>query len=103
MANRVLLSPPTNPPNNYLRQARGLPPVKEGGRPDPFCVVSVCGRRQKTVIQRGTANCLWDLTFTFPNLSLSQRDFRRESIYVQVRIGNCNISVLRAAKQNDAR
>ena len=36
------------------------------------------------MIQRATANCLWDLTFTFPNLTLSQKDFRRENIYVQV-------------------
>eukprot|EP00939_MAST-03C_sp_MAST-3C-sp1_P000430 g430.t1 len=68
----------------HLIEARGLSP--NGGRRvlNPYAVISVCGRTQTTEIQRNTNNCLWDRRFSFPVIMLTEDEFQRENVYVQV-------------------
>lgn len=42
------------------------------------------GRTEETEIQRSTVNCVWDQHFIFDNLMLTEDEFERENIYLQV-------------------
>ena len=68
----------------HLVEARGLLPAAGSRTVNPFAVVSVCGRRERTVIQRSTTDCLWDTTYVFKDVYLSDSEFERENIYIQV-------------------
>ena len=69
-------------------QARALPPSKEGGRPNPFAVVSLFGQKFRTVIQRRTSDCLWDREFVFPKVMLTRTEFKLAEL--KVRVYNAN-------------
>lgn len=69
-----------------MPEARGLAPNRPGKIKslNPYAVVTVCGRRESTVIQRQTTDCLWDTTYVFKDLMLTKDEFERENVYVQV-------------------
>jgi len=68
----------------HLIEARALAPNWTKRVLNPYAVISVCGRTQVTEIQRSTTNCLWDRRFSFPVLMLTDDEFRRENLYVQI-------------------
>ena len=68
----------------HLIEARALAPNWTKRVLNPYAVISVCGRTQVTEIQRNTTNCLWDRRFSFPVLMLTDDEFRRENLYVQI-------------------
>lgn len=72
----------------HLIEARALPPSKEGGRPNPFAVVSLFGQKFRTVIQRRTSDCLWDREFVFPKVMLTRTEFKLAEL--KVRVYNAN-------------
>ena len=51
----------------HLIEGRGLAPNRPGkiSTLNPYAVVSVCGRRERTSIQQSTTECLWDNTYVF--------------------------------------
>lgn len=68
----------------HLMETRSLRPAVNCSSINPFIVVSVCGQREQTIIQRNTTTCVWNTRFTFKDISLTDDQFERENIYIQV-------------------
>ncbi|CAG2163939.1 unnamed protein product [Oppiella nova] len=50
----------------YLDGASNLAVIsKTSGEPDPYCLISVGGQQRQSIVQRSTANPIWEETFNF--------------------------------------
>lgn len=56
-----------------------------GGIPNPYAIVSVCGSQQETEPEPGSHRVVWDRAFGFTGLFLTAAQLQRAEVRIEVR------------------
>ena len=68
----------------HLFEVRNLQGVGSTNMSDPYANVLFKGLQQQTEITRDAVNVVWDQTFVFEDVMLTQDEFERENIVIQI-------------------
>ena len=68
----------------HVHEVRDLVGRNSNGMSDPYCVVSMFGQTFRTSVLKNRVNVLYDRRFVFDKIKLTERDFNRQAVHVQI-------------------